>query len=155
MPDKHAYDATSLDPDRLRAYARRVADARRQLGESGPWSLDVRHWSRTMYSKDLEDTSEARFYYRVQPDGKLEVETVQWEEYLHRQYGWGERERTTERREFGEHDMLLFDFERRDLQTRSKELKIDSSRDVGTRLMVHAKGDGLSLRLKKLGDTGH
>ena len=84
--------------------------------------------------------------YRLERDGSLVVEVTSWSEMLNP--GYWETPKETTRRPFTDIDVELFDFESR--YYLSNDRSVETNRDPGSKLLVHAKGVGLSKRLGKL-----
>lgn len=175
-----AYEDTVFDRAKLDRYAKRVA---RELGGTGPttklvesvekvpttttrwfglrtetshqnrtvsrevpvpasrWFLDQRTvTSRTNYSRSQWDDDHSVERYYLEWDGRLVVDWKSWEEGSTDGMRWGPSGNQAGSRPMSDDTILLFDHD-----------FLDPSR----RIRVHAKGVGLSLRLKKLLELGH
>lgn len=135
-----AYEDTVLDRAKLERYAHRVA---RELGgtENGAgsrWFLDRRvtgsksHFGRGDYSEQHDVES---FY--LERDGTLTCDWESWEDGISGGRFWTGGKERGEMQPLTDFSILLFDHE-----------YLNPTR----RVRVHAKGVGLSLRLKKLLD---
>lgn len=115
------------------------------------WLLMSRFWNREDSSRHLlEDTARARMSYCLQTNGELVVAVESWEEKVTREGRYIESQHETSTRPFDERDVSLFDFEAKYYETYGKKPKIWTNQDNSSKLLVHSKGVGLSLALKKL-----
>ena len=147
-----AYDRTSIDWTRLRTYAAKVAA---ELTAASPeprdgWHLDSRMWTRTTRGMGVEETAQSRYYYELRADGRLVNRIDGWTELLGRNVGWTRLEESTREHEFTDDDVILFDFSRELYGHDDGHVRVSTTRERGKKLLVHAKGVGLSRALKKL-----
>ncbi|WP_129587909.1 hypothetical protein [Rathayibacter oskolensis] len=146
-----AYDASSIDWGRLRTYAARVAgELRARDPQSGDWLLDRRHWTKTEKNRHFTEVSTTRTSYLLTTGGELVGEIESWTE--HHSPGWSTTPHETRRFPLDEWAVTLFDFDRRNHRSRSGAVEVEANDGRSEKLLVRAKGVGLSMRLKKLLD---
>ncbi|MEV4859903.1 hypothetical protein [Streptomyces ossamyceticus] len=199
-----AYEASTADWKRLRAYARKVArQTRRPLAaaigytvtdyrtverqvvrEHGPFGLFKRtetrserqpfsrhvpvigqHWVLEVRHQNIEknvggrgghhqETTHEKTTYLLLPDGELKCVAVWEEESVHTADGRTQIVVDTSHhvRDIGDRDLRTFDFEKchREYGRHGRGTKTWGDREPGKRLLVHAKGVGLSAALKRL-----
>lgn len=141
------YDRSVLDWHRINAFATKVAA---ELGRREPhntsWTLASRYSRRVEKTRSYTETSRSAIDYLLLRDGSLVVEVTTWTEMINPSY-W-ETPKETLRRPFDVDCVKLFDFERK--YYLSRDQSVESDRDPGNKLLVHAKGVGLTKRLKEL-----
>lgn len=144
---REEYDETSIDWSRLRAFAQRIA---RELSDLDPnsaaWVIERRYWKRVDKNRHYFETMRNEIRYLLKRDGSLIAEVTSWSEMLNP--GYWETSKGVSARDFSEVDVILFDFERNYYLARDRSVETD--RDRSEKLLVHAKGVGLSKRLKQL-----
>ncbi|MDL9978635.1 hypothetical protein [Microbacterium candidum] len=141
------YDRSAVDWQKLHAYARKIAN---EVGRRDPhassWKLMSRYWRRADKMPSYTETFRNSIDYLLLRDGTLVVEVVSWSEMLNPSY-W-ETPKESSRHPFDDETVQMFDFEPR--YYLSRDGNVETNRDHGPKLLVHAKGVGLSKRLKEL-----
>ena len=146
MGIREQYEASEIDVERINRFARRVAC------EKGPFPggqliLETRSWTMKEMRGQVDVQTEERYTYALTDAGELTKTCKSWTDCYGDGRYWeeGAYERTAP---FATSDYLVFDFER--------YLKISGSitgdREPGRRVLFHAKGVGISKRLKKVLD---
>lgn len=135
---------------------RKVTKVRRWVDRSEPadyWLLDARSFRRLRrIDAQHRSTDVSTTRYCLRRDGQLVLRTESYDEFEGPRYGsshYAEGTHEFREREFDEHAVMLFDFERGYRNT--GEITTDG---IHGRRLSHAKGVGLSLRLKRLLETG-
>lgn len=151
MPDwkriRAEYDQTTIDWKRINAYAKKVAtEIREMFPDQESWLLTSTRWSReSKYGQDTE-TEIVRTRYLLKAEGSLVLEQTSWSEWIDSRYGYSETPKEVSQVTFDDHAVLMFDFERR-----TRRIGNVVTDDTPTeKLLVHAKGVGLSKALKEL-----
>ncbi len=138
------YDRSVLDWARLQAYARKVATEKGSADEAASWVLDTRYWHRTDRNHNGGSVTESATYQvLLLRDGSIVNQQVRWTET--ETPFWTSPEEVT-RRPFAIDDVLQFDFDNPEYRRDG----VATNRERGQKLLVHAKGVGLSKRLKAL-----
>lgn len=146
------YEASQLDMERIRRYARKVAKAKGPFSD-GEYILESRSWTKTEESGVRHEEHEERIRFVLTNDGRLLRKTTYWTDvtFLNgRSPAYQEEGRGESIREFGAGDVELFDHERQSKRFTAHGARFSSDREPGRRVLHHAKGVGLSKRLKKL-----
>lgn len=144
------YDATTIDWKRLNAYAARVASTLADNSAETRWSLGQRSWSRKQrYPNGTEEEARATYSHFLTRSGELIQEVTSWTELIIPRVGWSEQDRSTFQTQFDDPCVMLFDFSR-DYREFPGRVHVWTDRDPGRKLLVHAKGVGLSKALKAL-----
>jgi hypothetical protein len=122
------------------------------------WVLDVRHQNieRNVVGRGShhQETTHEKTTYLLLPDGGLKRVAVWEEESVHTADGRTRIVVDTSHHvsDIGDHDLRAFDFEKRHTEygRHGRGTKTWGDREPGKRLLVHAKGVGLSAALKRL-----
>lgn len=139
------YDQTTIDWNRLNAYAKRVAsELTAKSPSASEFYLMSRYWKREDKYEGRTETHRNTTDYMLKGDGSLVVRSISWEEHLGD--GYWETPKQTHESLFNDSSVMMFDFERKYYRARG----VETDRDRSEKLIVHAKGVGLSKCLKQL-----
>lgn len=131
----------------------------RQVTAIGPhWVLDQRHQNieknHTDRTSRHQETTHEEITYLLLPDGSLKYVAVWEEETVHISDATPRVviDRSHHMRDIGDGELKAFDFEKvhREYGRHGKGIKTWGDREPGKKLLVHAKGVGLSMALKRL-----
>lgn len=127
------------------------------------WILDGPRYHRITQTlgngshRNTEETNE-RTYMVLLPDVSLKRATLWTTTYTYNNSTVGGSIRDEARhsvRELSDHDIRCFDFERRHSESRDRGISTAGDREPGRRLLVHAKGVGLSKSLNRVLQNQH
>lgn len=152
MGIREQYEASQLDLERIRRYARKVAKAKGPF-PNGEYLLESRSLTRTEESGVRLEEHEERIRFVLTNDGRLLRKCTYWTDvtFLNgRSPAYQEEGRGESVEEFGPRDVELFDYERHHRIFRAHGARFSSDREPGRRVLHHAKGVGLSKRLKRI-----
>lgn len=152
MGVREQYEASQLDLERIRRYARKVAKAKGPF-PNGEYLLESRSFTRTEEVGVRLEEYEERISYVLTNDGRLLRKCTYWTDVTFldgRSPAYQEEGRGGSSREFCDRDVELFDHERRHKTFRAHGARFSTDREPGHRVLHHAKGVGLSKRLKKI-----
>lgn len=144
---RQEYDRSVLEWDRIQTYARKVAAEKRRPGcpkGTDAWVLDTRYWHRESPSHKGNNVTESEILHTLLLyDGSLVQQVVKTTETS--KPFWISPEEAT-RHPFTARDALVFDFD----NPERGHSGVVTNREPGRKLLVHAKGVGLSKLLKQL-----
>lgn len=150
MGIREQYEASTLDLERIRQYARKVAKTKGPFPYGGH-TLELRSWTKKEKVGLRHEEHEERITYFLANDGRLLRKCEYWTDVTiidGRRTEYMEEGRGESITEFDARDVELFDYERYHKSFNAYGAHFTSDREPGRRVLYHAKGVGLSKRLK-------
>ena len=149
---KEAYELNSISWAELKKYAEKVAKtATFPRTSNNSWVLMSRYWNKEQKTQHTLDETNEITHYCLRDTGELFVryETTETAVPLTGGHVISNSNDATER-PFTLTDAYMFDFKPKHYETYGENPKIWTNRDNSDELVVHGKGFGLSLALRRL-----
>lgn len=149
---KEAYELNSISWAELKKYAEKVAKiARKPEQFDNYWVLMSRYWNKKQKMQHTVDENNEMTHYCLRNTGELFVRYESTETVVPLT-GGRTLSISSDAREvpFTLADVYMFDFRPKHYETYGENPKLWTNRDNSDELLVHGKGFGLSLALRRL-----